>query len=216
MPELVDEDQESEPDDGDEDRHASTSLRSASRRASASAVTRSARSRAGDPSTASRAPATVSAISRNPIRPSRNASTATSFAALYAHGVVPPRSPAARASARSGNVSSSTASKRRSSPLREVERRCWRRRSVGVPERERDRDAHVGVPEMGEERAVAKPDERMNDRRWVHDDLDALVRHAKEPVRLDQLEPLVGESGGVHTDLSSHRPGRMGRVRRRS
>ena len=32
-------------------------------------------------------------MSRKPIRPSRNAATATSLAALYAHGYVPPRLP---------------------------------------------------------------------------------------------------------------------------
>ena len=41
------------------------------------------------------------------MRPSRNAWTATSLAALYAQGYVPPRSPASRASGSMRNVSSS-------------------------------------------------------------------------------------------------------------
>ena len=50
---------------------------------------------------------TAAAMSRNPIRPARNACTATSFAALNAQGYVPPRSPASRASGSSRNVCSS-------------------------------------------------------------------------------------------------------------
>ena len=46
-------------------------------------------------------------MSRKPMRPARNASTATSFAALYAHGYVPPRSPASRASGSMRKVSAS-------------------------------------------------------------------------------------------------------------
>ena len=56
------------------------------------------------------------------MRPSRNAATATSFAALNAHGNVPPRSPASRASASMRNVSVS-GSKNSSGPRGQVERR---------------------------------------------------------------------------------------------
>src|SRR5439155_1134909 len=79
----------------------------AKRRASASASARSSRSRAGPPSTVARTCSTVAAMSRKPVRPSRKAPTATSFAALSAHGYVPPRTPASRASRSSGNASTS-------------------------------------------------------------------------------------------------------------
>src|SRR5437763_9359547 len=78
---LVDEDEEAEAEDRD-DGHAGWSPRSATRRAAASASTRSARSRAGAPSAAARASSTTSALPRKGSRPSRNAATATSFAAL--------------------------------------------------------------------------------------------------------------------------------------
>src|SRR6185369_16570880 len=82
---LVDEDQKSDADDRDEIGHAGTP-RSASRRAAASASTRSSRSCAGEPSVSASASSTVAAIPRNGRRPPRKAATATSFAALKAHG----------------------------------------------------------------------------------------------------------------------------------
>src|SRR5207245_9948956 len=83
---LVHEHEQGETEDRDPDAHATGSPRSASRRAAASAASRSARSRAGLPSTAASVSSTVSAIPRKGRRPSRKAATATSFAALYAHG----------------------------------------------------------------------------------------------------------------------------------
>ncbi len=50
-------------------------------------------------------------MSRKPTRPARNAATASSFAAFRMHGLVPPASPAARASARQRNVAVSGGSK---------------------------------------------------------------------------------------------------------
>ena len=49
----------------------------------------------------------------------------------------------------------------------------------------------------------------MHDRRRVDDHLDPLVRQAEEVVRLDHLEALVGERGGVDRDLRAHRPRRV-------
>src|SRR5262245_24298466 len=115
MTELVDEDEQREPEDGDEERHA-TSSRRASRLASASASTRSPTSRAGVPPTAASVSSTTSGIARNGSSPSRNAATATSLAALYAHGYVPPDSPATRASRSIGNVSRSGAANSSVSP----------------------------------------------------------------------------------------------------
>ena len=207
--ELVHEDEQPEPDDRDEDRHAATSPRSAARRASASAATRSSRSRAGAPSTCSSAAATVSAISGNRIRPSRNAATATSLAALYAHGKVPPRSPALRARAAAGTTPH---------PAPRSGGRA-RRRGRAAPRRRPDAAGYVSANEIGTRMsgrprwASSAPSRKRTSEctteRRMHDHLDPVVRDAEEPVRLDQLEALVGERRGVHSDLSSHRPGRM-------
>src|SRR2546426_346049 len=82
VPRLVDQDQESQSHDADEQAHATGT----SSRARLSASISSCRSRAGEPSTRSRTSSTAAAMSRKPIRPSRNACTATSLAALNAHG----------------------------------------------------------------------------------------------------------------------------------
>ena len=82
-------------------------------------------------------------------------------------------------------------------------------RALGVSERERDRDAHVGIAEVRESGAVAEADERVHDRGRVHDHLDPLVGKTEQEVRLDQLEPLVGERGRVDRDLRPHLPGRV-------
>ena len=80
---LVDEDEHAEPDDREEDGHAGVEPPAGGApRLGVGGDSRSSRSRAGAPETAPSASATVAAMSRNPIRPSRNASTATSFAAL--------------------------------------------------------------------------------------------------------------------------------------
>ena len=79
---LVDHHEECKPDDPDDYAHT----RSTASRARESASRSSSRSRAGEPSVRSRASSTDAAMSRNPIRPSRNAATATSFAALNAQG----------------------------------------------------------------------------------------------------------------------------------
>ena len=83
---LVEEDQNRETKDGNEDAHATFSASSTWRRAASSAATSSSRSRAADPSTAANASSTTSAMPRNGSRPSRNAATATSLAALNAQG----------------------------------------------------------------------------------------------------------------------------------
>jgi hypothetical protein len=72
-----------------------------------------------------------------------------------------------------------------------------------------DRDAHVGIPEVRERGTVVQLDQRVHDRLRVHDDVDPIERHPEEVHRLDHLEALVHQSGGVDRDLSAHVPGRM-------
>src|SRR5262249_48379949 len=75
---LVDQDQERKAENRNKEAHRAGT----SSRARRSASTSSSRSRAGAPSTRARTSSTAPAMSRNPIRPSRNACTATSLAAL--------------------------------------------------------------------------------------------------------------------------------------
>src|SRR5207244_907404 len=82
VPGLVDHHEKREPDDRGGHAHAAPTTPRACRSASRS----SSRSRAGAPSTRPRASSTSDGMSRKPMRPSRNAPTASSFAALYAHG----------------------------------------------------------------------------------------------------------------------------------
>src|SRR5215831_20796696 len=49
----------------------------------------------------------------------------------------------------------------------------------------------------------------MDDALRVDDDLDALHFHAKKPMRLDHLQPLIEQSRGIDCDLRPHVPGRM-------
>src|SRR5262249_28317320 len=83
---LVDEDQGGEPDDGDQDAHATGALSSVRRRAWASASTRPSRCGTAEAPSAARGASAASATPRKGIRRSRKAATATSFAALKAHG----------------------------------------------------------------------------------------------------------------------------------
>ena len=160
VPALVDEDEHRETEDRDGDAHAAASLPSARRRASASASTSSATSRAGAPSTPASASSTSAAISRNPMRRSRNAATATSFAALKAHGYVPPllprlaREPQQREALEIGRLELER------ERLREVERRDRSLAALGIGQRVRDRHAHVRVADVSERGAVAEADER--------------------------------------------------------
>ena len=80
----------------------------------------------------------------------------------------------------------------------------WVREGVG------DRHTHVRIPEVRKRRTVPEADERMDDRRRVHDDVDLLVREAEQEVSLDQLEAFVRERRRVDGDLRAHVPGRVG------
>src|SRR5579862_335142 len=80
--ELVEEDEQDEATDDDDPGHAAASAPVAVLRAAASASSRSSRSRTSAPVAAASVSRTTSGIARNGNRPSRNAATATSFAAL--------------------------------------------------------------------------------------------------------------------------------------
>jgi hypothetical protein len=62
---------------------------------------------------------------------------------------------------------------------------------------------------MRERGAVAEAHERVHDRRRMDDHLNPLVREVEEEVRLDELEALVRQRGGVDRDFRAHVPGRV-------
>src|SRR2546422_460843 len=97
MPTPVHEGQRPQPDRERDQRQEHAASR-ASRRASASVASTAASDPASPGRCASSTRAIVSAMRPNRIRPSRNSSTATSFAALNAAGAAPPATAAARPS----------------------------------------------------------------------------------------------------------------------
>src|SRR6266550_2606808 len=107
---FMNEDQRTEDDDerGEIQEHAASRAR---RRASASAASTVSSDAASQTWCVSSTRAMVSAIRPNRILPSRNSSTATSFAALNAVGAVPPAAAAARPSPYAGYSPASTGSK---------------------------------------------------------------------------------------------------------
>ncbi len=69
--------------------------------------------------------------------------------------------------------------------------------------------SHVRGAQLGLERAVREPDGGVDDALRVDHHLDRAVVDIVQPVRLDDLQALVGERRGVDGDLGSHGPGRV-------
>ena len=166
--------------------------------------------RRGCAGTASRARSITSAIAVNGSSPARNASTATSSAALRTHGAVPPASPGLARQAQAGGRSRDPAARSSSSPT------AARSRvgtvdvgALGVVQGVGDRHPHVGKPEVGELGAVVELDQRVDDRLRVDDDVDPLVGDAEQVVGLDHLEALVDQGRRVDRDPAAHLPGRV-------
>ncbi len=72
-----------------------------------------------------------------------------------------------------------------------------------------DGHAHVRLAELGLHAAVDELDHRVNDALRVNHDVDGVVRHGEEEVRLDDLERLVHHGGGIDRDPRAHVPGRV-------
>ena len=88
----------------------------------------------------------------------------------------------------------------------------WRGRRwppVGIGQRVLDRKSHVRGAQLGLEGAVDEPDGRVDDALRVDHHLDRVVVDIVQPVRLDDLQALVGERRRVDGDLGAHRPGRV-------
>ena len=138
-----------------------------------------------------------------------NAGTAISLAALSTAGSVPPVVPASRARRSAGKRSGIGRFESERAHFREVERLEAVRQPVGIGHRVLDREAHVGMAQLRELRAVDEFDQRMDDALRMHDHVDLLHRHAEKPARLDHLQALVEKRGRIDGDLAAHVPGRM-------
>ena len=88
----------------------------------------------------------------------------------------------------------------------EVEARRRRGDALGPAQRIGDRDAHVGLAELGEHRAVAERDQAVHDRFRMDQDLDPVLAEAEQVVGLDQLEALVHHGRRIDRDLGAHVP----------
>ena len=141
--------------------------------------------------------------------PSRNRATATSSAAISAAEARGPAMPASRAMRSAGKRASSGARKSSRAGRDEVGRGRRRRPAVGVGQGVLDRESHVGGAQLGLEGAVDEPDGGVDDALRVDDHLDRVVVDIVQPVRLDDLQALVGEGRRVDRDLGAHRPGRV-------
>ena len=82
-------------------------------------------------------------------------------------------------------------------------------KALGVGEGELDGDAHIGIAELGERRAVRKTHERMDDALGMDDRFDRLEGRVIQPLRFDDLISLVEQRRAVHGDLRPHLPGGM-------
>ena len=141
--------------------------------------------------------------------PARKRATATSSAAMSAAEARGPSRPASRAIRSAGKRVSSGRAEVEPAGGDEVGGGRRRRPAVRVGQRVLDGKSHVGGAELGLQRAVDEPDGRVDDALRVDDDLDGVVVDIVQPVRLDDLQALVGEGRRVDRDLGAHRPGRV-------
>ncbi len=158
---------------------------------------------------------TTSAMPSHGIRPPRNASTATSLAALRVAGAPPPARPAAYARPRHGNASRSGVSKV-SDPRRvqSMAPKGWSSRS-GAPSAR-----PIGRRMSGIESWATVAPSVNSTIPWTTDcgcttTSIAVEVDAEQLVRLDHLEALVHERRRVDRDLGAHGPGRVLAARRR-
>ena len=84
-----------------------------------------------------------------------------------------------------------------------------RRPAVGVGHGVLDGKSHIRGAQLGLEGAVDEADGGVDDALRVDDHLDRVVVDIVQPVRLDDLQALVGEGRRIDGDLGAHRPGRV-------
>jgi hypothetical protein len=54
-----------------------------------------------------------------------------------------------------------------------------------------DRETHIGVTQLGEDRTIHELDHRMNDALWMNHHLHMIYWHVEQPSRLDHFEAFV-------------------------
>ena len=184
---------------------------SAHRRASASASSTSSRLAIARDGLNAFITASITAVmARNGSRRSRKAVTAISFAAFSVAGLVPPSRRARYPSRSAGKRAKSGAAKFESADAEQIERVHACLDPLRIGQCVRDRRAHVGVAELGDDRAVRVFDHRMHHALRMNHDLDLLRRRAEQPVRFDDFERLVHHGRRIHRNLAPHDPVRMG------
>jgi hypothetical protein len=72
-----------------------------------------------------------------------------------------------------------------------------------------DGNSHVRGGQLGKDRAIPKLQQGMHDGLRVKKDTNPLPRHPKKVMGLDDLEGLVHQSRGIHSDPRPHLPGGM-------
>ncbi len=80
---------------------------------------------------------------------------------------------------------------------------------VGPSQGEGDRQTHVRRGHLGQRGPVGELDHRVHQRLRMDDNVDVVVGHAEEQMRLDQLETLVHQGGRVDRDERPHVPRRV-------
>ena len=95
------------------------------------------------------------------------------------------------------------------SGLAQVEGRKRSIPSIGIRARVLNRQPHVGHAELCNDRSIDQLHHGMHDRLRMDDDLDLIGADTEQPVRLDDLEPLVHQRRRIDGDLPAHLPCRM-------
>ena len=75
-----------------------------------------------------------------------------------------------------------------------------------VGQRVLNRQHHIGLAEVSQQRSIGKLNQRMHDRLAVDDHLYLVDRYAKQPSSLDDFKALVHQGCRIHADLGTHFP----------
>ncbi len=78
---------------------------------------------------------------------------------------------------------------------------------IGPPQGQGDGQAHVGRGDLRQRRPVDELDHRVHQRLRMDDDVDVVIGHSEEQMRLNQLEALVHQGCRVDRDERPHVPG---------
>ena len=100
--------------------------------------------------------------------------------------------------------------------LREIERLHRRIPAVGVTQRKLNGNTHIGGAQMGLHATVGILHHGMDGTLRLHDNLNAVVRHIEQVMRLNHFKAFVHERRRVDRDFRAHVPrGMLERLSRR-